>query len=411
MKKILYLCAVLVFVACKKEPVHSVTGWEKYLSDSDKVKIDFTRYSISKQKSKWYWKYQLGKELLLLQSDTLGNYEDGRIIYLIKNTTNPLLYNGSITIQTLQRKLVVQAAIENGSIAVSSQRGMREQVIPGNNYLPEVIVTGYYPSSSGGLSFSTFLALHNLMTINGSNPATQPDHDGSPVIYSPLGSSPPGDNPGDISINYEGSYNNPAIDMNAWMMCFGMLLDAGSQCSVTLYCDLPVDNDPQAVYNWYTGATGHVFMELSKTRGDQSISQVIGFTATSPFSVFGPADHVPAKTVDNGGHKYSASLKINVTPAGLQQIIEQAKTYTANYHYNITSFNCIQYVLGAINTVMGNDPIKMPIVQNSGPYMPLNSPVYLYQQLEAMKHGGDPLAANIHFDGTMHAGKSHGPCN
>ncbi len=424
MKRFFHVLLLMGFIGCKKSPSADTAvlpEWQRHLTANDRQRIDFSKYAVSKQSTAWYWQYLLkdeGKqdEFLLIETDTVGKYVSGRFVHLLPGASDVASFSGSIIIESLEHAVLLNSTITHGYIAAWHQSpfpASREAVVPGGN-LPEVIVTGYYPAPASGLSFSTYLSLQSLVqNSNGGDPSYYPDS--GIGIYSLLRSSnyisAGGSSTPDLAMNYETSYNNPAIDMNAWMMCFGMFPDNGSQCAVTLYCDLPVDSDPSAVYNWYTGATGHVFLELNKTRGDQSISQVIGFTAIHPFAVFGPNDQVPSKTVDNGGHKYNASVKINVTAEGLRQVIEQVKIYTANYNYNISSFNCIQYALGALNTVLGNNAITMPVLQTSGQYPPVNSPVYLYQELERLKYSNSPLAPSIQLGGPLHAGKSRGACN
>jgi uncharacterized membrane protein YgcG len=457
MKKFLYiiLFSVILF-SCKKQteqaasadyiPVDYLTSVKVYLrknlSPSDYANLDFASVILSKQQTKWYLKFgftakKSEPDFLLLQTDSLGHCNQGKIIQLKKDETgnNPSLFNGSISMETLNHQLLLSSRVTGGYIealhpikfsklTVNSEgvSTIETNIIPVYyDELPEVVVVGYIPSG-GGISYSDLMSFASMLNNGGgsSGSGNGPGSGGSGSysgMYSPLGGgssggsgSPGGNN--NLLINYESSIYKPGINVAAYMKCFSTIADAGSQCSVTIFTDLPVNNDPSEMFNWYTGDTGHAFLQLTKTNGTQSVTQIVGFTAQKPLQAIGAPNPVASKIVDNTGHKYNAYLAMNITPSQLNSEIQEIEFLSGIMPYSIQDYNCVDFALQVVNTIRGINPLIIPKYQIPGqPAGISNTPEGLYKILNNMKAAGGPEAKNILTGAVLNAGNSHGACN
>jgi len=257
-------------------------------------------------------------------------------------------FNGKISIANFQHVATVKKVTENVSATEDCVVAEEEldaddceaAVVPScSGCLPEVIVVGYISSGGGGggsISYGDYLNLVSLASggastssgTSGSGGGSGSSNGTSSGIYSPVvvPGKPAALQPSpDIMINYETSANNPAIDVPTFMKCFSTIPDAGATCSVTIYADLPVNDNPQYIFNILTGATGHSFLQLTKSNATQSVTQIIGFTTSKPLAVLGFP--VAGKIVNNAGHKWNASLTMSLTPAQLQTEINAVNAF------------------------------------------------------------------------------------
>jgi hypothetical protein len=441
MKKIFYLILLITiaFLSCKKQSTTAVfvqTDWQKQLTDSDRAALDLNGALWSIQKGKRYYKYFFkhkdpAHDFLVEQTDSSGTYLNARFMHLERISSDTGLYNGSLILQTVKRVTVISSAIVNGYVIAwhpNKNAGTREQSFPVSydwDEMPEFVVIGY--PSSGGLSFSDFTIMEmmaNGVPVNGAaggygNPAAAGS--GNLAVYSPVNTSKSSNTtttthttPGgiaDVNLSLDDSYLRPAIDLDDWFKCFALLPDAGANYSVTLCADLPDDNDPAINVNPMTGATGHTFLQLTKSSGGQSATQVIGFTAQKALTaVLNPDDFVPSKVVDNAGHKYDASITMYTNTDGFNAVLEQMKL-SAPSPYSIAHFDCLDYDLAVVNTIRGGIPLFLTPDPGSNIFSRISTGERLYPVLEDMKWAGGPEANNIIIGGPMWAGPSHGPCN
>ena len=476
MKKLFYVAivAAMGLCACKKDPrpipapvlnavpPNYLSAVQKYVRQHprfvDYDGIDFNNYRISKQKGHWYLRLALKSKLLftdfvVLQTDSLGNTGDGRLVHLepapaVTRTTKTTTFTGSIDIRAVDGKAILHSGVTHGYIenfhaALVNKTGVnREESFPvpyPYDELPEVIVVAYLPAvnDGGGISFSNYVMLQSLFnggssSGGGINDGLGPNGvTGGSTTYSYIGGyglSPGGSSGGgvwqpvqnqvladvpDITVAPDNSYLRPAIDMNAWMKCFTDIPDAGASCSVTLLGDLPVDTDPSKGMNLWSGNTGHCFLQLTKTNGGQSVTQVIGFTAESPMqAIVNTEAFVPGKTVDNTGHKYDCSITMNLTADGFHTVINKMKSLSAVMPYSVVNYDCLDYGLEVFNSVRPGNPLRIPKVYSvSDPFSNIATGPKLYALLDDMLNMGSPEAGNITIGGPRHAGVSHGACN
>ena len=456
MKKycIIALLALLAF-SCKKQEKQNIPAsssqTEKYMDnvkaylkinlyDSDYKKVDFENSVLSKQGSNWFLRIaflnkKLSTDFVLLQTDSTGECSTGNFVHIRRDSSNMQTFTGVISVASFQHLATAKKVTENIAVTLSCDEaveGMGEDacdIFPSygcTDCLPEVIVVGYFPSGGGGgISYGDYL---NLLTLaggganggasgtggsaSGNNGSGGSGNGSSSGVYSPI--AVPG-NPGppkpsaDIYIDYETSTSKPGIDVGAYMQAFASVPDAGAKCSVTIFADLPVNDDPSYIFNAMTGATGHSFLQLTKTNGTKSVTQIIGFTASKPLAILGVT--VPGKIVDNSSHKYNASLAIDITPAQLQTEISAINAIGSTPDYNIWTNNCVGYALGIINQVRPADPLKIALSQVPGSAESYQTPQGLYLALGALRHQNGPDAKNITLGTVSYAGTSYGPGN
>jgi hypothetical protein len=442
------LLSVVIF-SCKKESSSSVVPrpWipsSSYLSnvnaylktnlaDSDYAAIDFNNSIISKQPAGWFLRIAflhklIAREFILLQTDSAGNVSAGKFVHILRDTAVQKVFNGTIATESIYHSEKHSSVIENGTTVlelapVDDDPDDDDSKLPDpcSDCLPEVVVIGYAPGGgggSGGISYADYLSLTSLIGT-GNNPVPVTPGGTYSGIYSPLngtgsgsGDSPSGGNaPGpkpsvDVTINYETDASKPGIDVSAYMKAFSTIPDAGSTCSVTIYTDLPVDDNPSYIFNILTGATGHCFIQLSKTNGTQTVTQIIGKTSSKALAVL--AFPVAGKIIDNSLHKYNASLTMNITPAQLTTEINAVLAIGNTPSYNMWDNNCVDYALGILNAVRPGNPLNVGMSIDPSTDEAYQTPQSLYIALQNLKGANGPDAANITMDVVKNAGVSTG---
>jgi len=455
MKKYIYVALFsLIFFACKKQDqqntsvnanqdqsyLANVKAYLKTnLNDTDFVKVDFNNSVLSKQGSDWFLRIaflnrKLSRDFILLQTDSIGNCSQGKFIHIRRDSTNMKTFNGKISIASFQHVATVKKVTQNAVATVDCVVAEEDldaddceaAVVPScSDCLPEVIVVGYISSGGGGggggISYGDYINLVSLASGGASTSSGSSASGGgsgsssngtSSGIYSPIvvPGKPGGLQPSpDIMINYETSANNPAIDVSTFMKCFASIPDAGATCSVTIYTDLPVNDNPQYIFNILTGATGHSFLQLTKTNGTQSVTQIFGFTTSKPLAVLGFP--VAGKIVNNAGHKWNASLTMSLTPAQLQTEINAVNAFGSNQQYDMWEHNCVDFTTSIINQVRPGNPLEVGLILDPSTGDSYNTPQGLYIALDQLKQMNGPDAKNITVDAVKYAGTSHGACN
>jgi hypothetical protein len=435
---VLFLSVPLLFFSCKKQiskqeapPLYSnVKAYlKKNLSAEDYRNMDTSSFYVSDESHYILFKVpitgkSIEKDFVLVEADSVGNCIAGKFVHIRRDSSDMKTFNGKIATESLQHsqanyKQVIQNAVQElGCTAETAEQGIETNscdIIPADECtgcLPLVVVIGTTSSagggSSGGISYSDYL---NLQALAGA--AT------SPGIYSPVstkGILTAATTAGalttalpNLNINFETSYGHPGIDVNAFMKCFAAVPDAGSTCSITIYTDLPVNDNPQYIFNILTGATGHVFLSMTKTNGAQSVTQYIGKTTSKAIAVLGFP--VAGKIVDNTQHKYNASLTMNLTPAQLQAAINKVISIGSTPSYDMWEDNCVDYTLSILNTARPSDPLNVGLSIDPSTGDEYQTPQSLYIALQLLKNQNGADAAHITIDVVNYAGNSHGACN
>lgn len=439
-----FVCVILcacVFFSCSKQqadkkispeiPSAYLANAEAYLktnlSSFDYASIDFSKTNISRGENICWLQFgfkdmDATKDFIVLQTDTLGKCVSGRIIHLEKDVPGNSVFNGKLGVQSLSHQQIISSAIANGYVAALHPRKFATVTTNGEpsvnllpspvQELPEVIVVGYTSTVGAKTVYKDYISFQQIINGGSSQTGTIGGLSGT---YSSIGSSAGGlglPSLNTLQVNYETSFSKPGIDVAAYMKCFSAVPDAGAECTISIFTDLPVNNDPSIFFDWMTGATGHCFLQLTKATGMQSVTQIIGFTAQKPFAAITQEASVAGKLVDNTGHKYNAYLTMDISLAQLRAAINEIQFLAGAMAYNIAKYNCVDFALQVMNTIRGVNPLIIPKFQIPGQtFSASNTPEGLYRLLQSMQAAAGPESKNISVGGVLHAGTSHGPCN
>ncbi|HVM86872.1 MAG TPA: hypothetical protein VMT76_01705 [Puia sp.] len=403
------------------------------LSPSDYSDVDTANIYLSNEGTYFFARLAIAgkkieRDFILVQADSSGNCTAGRFVHIRRDSTNMKTFTGKVSTESLQHDNAVYKKVTENAVQVLSCGSVAEEsleadddcdIIPSYNCegcLPEVVVIGYVGggggSSGGGISYFDYL---NLLELAGGTSSGA-----SSGVYSPVstgGSSPSAATTAgalikslpNVTLNFETSYGKPSIDVNAFMKCFSEIPDAGATCSITVYSDLPVNDNPQYIFNILTGATGHAFLSMTKTNGSQSVTQYFGKTTSKAIAVLGFP--VAGKIVDNTAHKYNATLTMSLTPGQLQTAINKVVSIGNTPQYDMWENNCVDYALSILNTVRPTNPLNVGMSIDPSTGDEYQTPQSLYIALQNLKNQNGPDAPNITMDVIKNAGASHGACN
>lgn len=442
----LSICFLLLY-ACKKEDALPMSSYlenvkgalKDSLQPADFSSLDFTRSVQSKVDSVQlnvlrvpFKNKKLENDFVIVETDETGIVKRGKIIHLkgvVTENENDKLrrrtWNGEIIISSLDRTKAINSPINNGFIsAFHSQNTTRSSVHP-DNVMPEVVITYVIPSGSSGMSWSSWFLVQSFFADYSGNNwyGYYSSLDGSGGSYGGGGGSSSGggypsggggnieqDTPIQIDIETQDEYD--AIDIEKFINCFTAIPDAGASCSIEIFADIPVDKDPNKIFDFGSRSPGHTFINIRKSNGAQSASQNIGFYPSNGFKTILTNAPIDGKFVDNGNHEYNCALKMNITPAQLNAILVKMQQLK-NTKYDIDNFNCTDWALDVFNKAR-TSPLVIPLYDIPGnvPSIGTRMPNGLYNKLREMKNSGHSEAGNITIDIVKgYAGNSTGPCN
>lgn len=459
---LLFLLSVLFFTACYK-PAQDSRGslyvqavkkdLREKLSGDDYQNLDFKRMVATRADSNHFLLRlalqgkSMAEDFVLLKTDAAGNYLDGRIIHIKKEEPGMLepsgsfSFNGRISINSLNRTSKLSSDIVQGFIVAFQDNYQKTSIAaaqlvePAIVYLPEVMVFAYrHTDGRGSGSLGTLINLQSLFNNIGggdygrnyysplvdysggggagsynlysSHHAGLPVPDARTETYSEVIYEEP------ISVDFENNMAFPAIDVESYLKCFDKIPDEGARCSIEILADVPVDNDPEKLFNWQTGSPGHTFLQIQKTNGVQSVVQNIGFYPNQPWKVTLTPAPIEGKFADNGGHEFNAGLQMEVTPAQLQSVLTKIRYLARFVKYDIDEYNCTDFALDVFNEVRPRK-LSVPLCDIPGGLTAAgtSTPQGLYSLLKTMKQTNDPEAANINIPGVKgYVANSSGLC-
>lgn len=216
-----------------------------------------------------------------------------------------------------------------------------------------------------------------------------------------------------LLVDFEPNENLSPIDINTYLKCLSKIPDGGSTCSIEIFSDIPVDKDPNKLFNWQTQSPGHTFLQLKKTNGNQSVMQNIGFYPLTGWKTILTTAPIDGKFVDNGEHEFNASLKMNLTPEELRKALDEINYLSGFVKYDIDDFNCTDFALEVFNSARISNPLEIPKYDIPGGMAPdgTNTPQGLYNKLKSMQQSGIE-SENITIPGVKgFVADSNGPCN
>jgi len=153
--------------------------------------------------------------------------------------------------------------------------------------------------------------------------------------------------------------NNNKVDPKKMMECFSQITSPNAAFVVRVYV---IEPQPGTSFNVGENAFGHVAISLSKTDGNTTITQTMGFypTGTGLEKL-----NSKSKILDNGFAEYDISATYYVNGDSFQKVIDYISNPPTNY--NFTEFNCSAFVYAAGQA--GSIPIPDPttIIGLSGP--------------------------------------------
>ncbi len=195
--------------------------------------------------------------------------------------------------------------------------------------------------------------------------------------------------------------NKDAVNPKDLMKCFGNITDPSATMTVTVYVQEPW---PGTSFDIGPNSVGHVAIGLSKSSGNTSITQVVGFY---PNATGYDKLHAPSKIVDNGGDlNYNVSISYTVTASQFTQITNYVANPPATYDLN--TFNCTNFVYSACHSGGITLPDPIGVVGLNGATMSLDkamTPAHLGGSIEDMKG-----QSNVNTTGG-YSPNSKGPCN
>ncbi|MFL5788120.1 MAG: hypothetical protein ACJ748_08705 [Flavisolibacter sp.] len=459
MKRIFYISILIFgFISCQKDinqtkqdflrtiqsslkdslpgSLFTTLDFEKsVLSQVDSINLFITRIPFIGKK--------MENDFVVIKTDLKGTMQTGKLIHLEGAETeyrNGRLasksFNGKITISSLNQMNIINSPIEQGYIKAFHQPNnlTRTEILPSQpagDVLPEVVVVAYV-SSSGGISYSDWIALQSYFYDSGGSGGSSGNYysptsgggggssSGSSTSGTPITSSPKTVTGGGIqqvpviNIKVETYVNHPAIDINKYLKCFDAIPDAGSVCSVEIYSDLPVDGDPTKMFDWKTESPGHCFLQIKKSNGNLSTVQNIGFYPNTNWKNILDANPVDSKFVDDANHEFDASLKMKLTTYQLRNLIQKMSDLAkSGLKYDMDEFNCTDFALEVFNSVR-TFPINIVKVNIPGGMAinGSNTPQGLYLTLQQMKNSNALESSNITIGNSYNwVSASNGPCN
>jgi hypothetical protein len=445
----LLIFCFIVF-SCKKEISH--IGSDHYLrnvksslkdslSNNDYSSLDFSKAVLNKVDSVDLYFLRVpfkgnsvASDFILVKTSKDGKIERGKIIHLEgkvnqfgAGTVKQRGFDGSISISSFSRKEVMNSTINNGYITAFHQRLNTREQLKEADALPEVVVVAYV-NYDYGIDFSTWYYLTsffgNGMASGGGGGSDTGGYYGSAGdgYYGGGGGGSYGSGTGDsyggttsdptMLVDVDTYVNKDPIDIEQYLKCFDNIPDVGSQCEIGIYSDIPVDSDPNKIFDFSTGSPGHSFIQIKKISADgtTSVVQNVGFypkTGWKTITNF-PVD---AKFVDDGQHEFNASLNKTLTPEQFRSVISKIHSL-GNSNYDLDDFNCTDWALSVFNSQGYTLTIPRYLVPGSIKADGVNTPQGIYNKLKEMKDANVPGSDNISI-GFMKAWvtNSNGPCN
>lgn len=436
---------IVITVSCKKENIstNSATsistdlikektffnGAYSYLkenvTENDFKKIDFKKIIITNFNTGYYiiriqLKGDIYNRFILMKADSVGNCSEGKILTVMKKmgsegSDNYVPFTGKIIVTTLTKTIISAYKIKDGFSITNDKYGLSEEPT-----LPDVVVTAYIPNNSFSVSYSDWfnlldfyseeeLGLTQFQTVNGSG-----------ITYGYYTATDPTESEYTDNTQIEDSKRIEFIDplakqgiaINDYLKCFDNIPDNGSSCSIEIFTDIPVNDDPNAFFDWHLGSPGHTFLRLKKTNGNSSVEQNFGFYPNEGWKTmfFSP---VAGKFVDDGGHEVNASLKMPLSSEQFHSVINEIKSLASYVKYDIDEYNCTDFALQVFNFVRPGNEINIPLYIIPGEMQGIESktPQGLYQKLRDMKNAEVDEAKNITIPGISgFVGQSKGPC-
>ena len=349
--------------------------------------------------------------LILLRAERVVS--NSRIIKLIMNSNGDKLspgFNGKIEISTLRRTPLMKSRVINGYFendvrVLSPAMNSREESLAS----PPNVINTFEPYKANTSVWMDWFSLTGTAQVR------------KAVSYINV-TAEPNSGAGGGGLNYEEplviDFEPPAeslkpIEIEKFLKCFNDLPDAGAICSIEILADIPVDTNPNLLFDWTIGSPGHVFLQIKKTSGNKTVTQNIGFYPVTGWKTMITPAPVNGMFVDNGKHEFNAGCKQDISPDDFKKTLDHISYLARFIKYDIDEYNCTDFALSVYNIIRISDPLEIPKYDLPGAFTPFGSstPQGLFNKLKSMKQSGTD-ASNINIPGVKGwVSESNGPCN
>lgn len=443
MKKLLVIVLAAIFItSCEREVITNEATTQTFLMrvkndlkdslsalDFDNIDVSkafITKTTVGRRYIRIPFKGKdVSREFVLLQTTDGGKMLSGFIIDLIRNAIEKgkeYEYNGVITKSSLNRRQTWAATLKNGKVAdnPATSFASRDFVLPFPKDSTIIVISEDGPT----ISYSDWINISGIFDYYGAYGA-----DGG-YLYAGYYSGNVSSGPLEIGqTNAAGLYSGDTlvagplmpdveaedlsgIDVSRYINCFSTIPDLGSTCSIRILVDIPVDSDPNKLFDYQLGSPGHTFLEFKKTNGAKTYTQYIGFYPATTWKMLFDLP-VDGKIVDNGEHEYNASLGMSVTPDQFNNSLNHLKDIS-NVKYDIDDYNCTDFALDLFNLSRVGNAIEIPKYNIPGGATAngTSTPGALYNTLERMQQFNIESGGDISIPhGKAYVGTSSGPCN
>ncbi len=343
----------------------------------------------------------MATDFILLKTDSLGNIRTGKTVHVDKDNGNHTKFKGRFSIASLNRASTTLKNILNGRFKSvhNAVELMEADPSVGEQTLPDCVITCY---STDGIDEGDWYCYDGFFDDYGGGGG------GYTYGYSGGGGSSSGEGSDNTMVVQTESNDNRPIKVEDYIKCFGSVPDEGATYQITIYADMPVNNDPSVMFNWNTMSPGHTFIELTKTSGSMTIHQNFGFYPRVSWQVL-TSHPCNSKIADNGGHRYDASLSQTLNSSQFSATISKLQLLE-NTSYDINNWNCTDFALSLYNASTYN-PLVIPQYITEGSGEAMNSPQGLYTEIKMLQASGNTAHGIPHVPNDEQlADASHGSC-
>ncbi|NOW95861.1 hypothetical protein [Mucilaginibacter sp. SG564] len=212
------------------------------------------------------------------------------------------------------------------------------------------------------------------------------------------GGSAPNLPPAPVVSNLPGE-SGPAVNPKNLMLCFGSIPDQGATMTITVYVQEPF---PGTSFNIGPNSVGHTAIGMTKSNGQNSVTQVFGFY---PDATGLDKLHASSKIALNNALDYNVSITYTVTADNFNKIVNYVSNPPPTY--DLVTFNCTSFAFYACQAGQISLPDPTTVVGLLGPGIQPHAmtPAGLGEGLDNLQD-----AANLNKNGGI-TPLSKGPCN
>lgn len=270
-------------------------------------------------------------------------------MYPSSQNTETDLFDGEITIATLQGEILRAFRVQNGEIISILKSSNHSSKNTDKNYNspsdPEnVECRGWCGHEASNPNCICNMQHLDEVIINGTTPieyisitdlygSDASDNDGIDNTWNSGGGGTGSNESNDFQM--ESDTEKRIDDMEEFLKCFDKNLGA----TITIYVDQPVANSPQTANA--KDKAGHSFVSISQ---NDNIS-VFGFYPVGTASPWNPT--MSSTMQDDSNHGFDVSISIVIPPLTASHVLNLSLNYTSTYDLN--NYNCTDFAIQIAN--------------------------------------------------------------